>query len=101
MNRAKVFSIKALREIKNAESNDPQYARKIAQLSKLELLNEMVRFQETRSQLGKLTPELMVKGRVLFEALEKNAETETLQVLTRSYRRHLELELKEYIKNSQ
>jgi hypothetical protein len=67
-------------------------------MDKLELLEEMVRFQQERSSLGELTPSLMVRGKVLFKALEQNAETQELRLLTRSYRRHLEYELTDFLR---
>ncbi len=77
------------------------YHAKILGMNKLELLEEMVRFQELRSATGELSPESMRRGRLLFKALEDHAETEELRVLARSYRRHLDLELAEHRKNSQ
>ena len=55
----------------------------------------MVRFQEERSRVGKLTPRMMREGRHLFQALENLAETKELKILAGSYRKHLELELEE------
>lgn len=98
MSSGQVLSLKAARELRSAEETELQYQAEILVMSKLELLNEMVRFQEERSSRDALTPEMMVRGKILFAALERNAETEALRVLTRSYRRHLELELQEYLK---
>ena len=70
-----------------------RYRAKILGMEKVELLEEMVRFQEERSQTGSLTPEMMRNGRHLFQALESSAETRELKILAGSYRRHLELEL--------
>jgi hypothetical protein len=64
-------------------------------MEKVELLEEMVRFQEERSKLGQLSPQMMREGRHLFQALESSAETRELRTLAGSYRRHLELELEE------
>lgn len=97
MSSGQVLSLKAARELRSAEEAELQYQAEILVMSKLELLNEMVRFQEERSSRDSLTPEMMVRGKILFSALERNSETEALRVLTRSYRRHLELELKEYL----
>lgn len=87
-----IVSLKAVREIKDAES-DIEYRAKILGMDKLELLEEMVRFQEERSRIGHLTPRMMIEGKILFKALEDSAETNELRILTRSYRRHLEFEL--------
>jgi hypothetical protein len=87
-----IVSLKAVREIKEAES-DMAYKAKILGMDKLELLEEMVRFQEERSRVGHLTPQMMIQGKILFKALEDSAETNELRMLTRSYRRHLEYEL--------
>jgi phage terminase large subunit-like protein len=87
-----VVSLKAVREIKDAEAEDIAYRAMILSMSKLELLEEMVRYQEERSRIGHLTPSLMIRGKFLFKALEESAETHELRLLTCSYRRHLEHE---------
>jgi hypothetical protein len=79
---------------------DIAYERLIASMDKLELMEEMVRFQEDRSRLGHLTPLMMVRGICLFGALEKSAETHELMLLTGSYKRHLEFELKDLQKRN-
>jgi len=94
-----VVSLTAVRHLKEAEQEDFAYRAMILGMDKLELLEEMIRFQEERSRLGQLTPEMMVRGKHLFKALEENAETQELRLLTRSYRRHLEHELSSYVKN--
>ncbi len=73
--------------------HDPNYQLIINAMSKIELLEEMVRFQETRSTQGNLTLNMMVRGKILFRALELNAETDELRLLASSYRRHLEHEI--------
>ena len=95
-----IVSLKAVRDIKEAEG-DMAYHAKILGMDKLELLEEMVRFQEERSRVGHLTPQMMIQGKVLFKALEDSAETNELRMLTRSYRRHLEYELAALIQNEQ
>lgn len=91
-----VVSLQAVRAVKEAESEDHAYRAAILTMDKLELLEEMVRFQEERSRMGNLTLAMMVKGRHLFKALEETAETQELKILTRSYRRHLDFELQDY-----
>ncbi len=81
------------------ESDDHAYQARILSMDKLELLEEMVRFQEERSRLGHLTLTMMVRGRYLFSALEKASETNELRLLARSYRRHLEFELTAFRNN--
>lgn len=96
-----VVSLRAVRDIKEAETQDSAYHAMILGMDKLELLEEMVRFQEERSKLGHLTLSMMVRGKILFKALEDSAETQELRLLTRSYRRHLEHELAAYISSAQ
>lgn len=88
-----VISLQAARELKLTEEQDLAYQAAIACMDKLELLEEMIRFQEERSRVGRLTVSMMIRGRHLFGALERTAETNEMKVLTRSYRRHLEHEL--------
>ena len=80
--------------------HDPYYQMHINRMSKIELLEEMVRFQEERSTKGELSLTMMVRGRILFRALETHAETDELRLLASSYRRHLELEIENEIKAS-
>jgi hypothetical protein len=96
MTYTNVVSLKAAKEMKDAENQDLDYQAMILGMDKLELLEEMVRFQEERSRVGHLSVNMMLRGKHLFKALEKNAETRELQLLTRSYRRHLEAELSDY-----
>jgi hypothetical protein len=73
--------------------SDPFYQTQINRMSKIELLEEMVRFQEERTSKGGLNLTMMVRGKILFLALELHAETEELKLLASSYRRHLEHEI--------
>lgn len=93
-----VISLKALRDLKNIKDTDPNYELRISKMQKLDLLEEMIRFQEERSKIGQLTLNLMIKGRILFSALENHAETQELKLLSTSYRRHLEYEMKDFMK---
>lgn len=94
-----VVSLNAVREIRKIKGGDPAYQALVLQMDKLELLEEMMRFQEDRSRLGQLTLKMMIRGQILFKALEENAETEELRALARSYRRHLKFELDAYLKS--
>ena len=47
---SKVVSLKAVREIKDAQAEDHAYCARILTMDKMELLEEMVRFQEERSR---------------------------------------------------
>ena len=78
--------------------HDAYYQTQINRMNKIELLDEMVRFQERRSSKEKLTLTMMVRGRILFRALEIQAETEDLRLLASSYRRHLDHEINQSIK---
>lgn len=62
---------------------------------KAKLLEQMVDFQERRKKEGKLTLSLILEGISLFGDLEQCADTSELQILSRSYKRHLEHELLE------
>jgi hypothetical protein len=98
MANTNVVSIHAFRELKKSEDEDHAYQAKILAMEKLELLDEMVRFQEERTRIGHLTPTMMARGQYLFKALENSAETRELHILARSYRRHLEHELAQFLR---
>jgi hypothetical protein len=97
--KSNVVLLNVVREVQKAEKSDPAYHARILGMNKLELLEEMMLFQEAQSSSGQLTVEMMVRGQLLFKALEESAETEELRQLARSFRRHLRLELEAYMKN--
>ena len=88
-----VIDLTRERNKRGLAQHDPNYQSLINRMNKIELLEEMVRFQEERSEKGKLTLSMMVRGRILFRALELHAETHELRLLASSYRRHLEHEI--------
>ena len=94
-----VVQLKVVREIKQAEESNSSYEAHIVKMDKLELLEEMMKFQESRSITGHLTLEMMTRGQILFKRLEEIAETEELKSLAHSYRRHLKFELDSHLKN--
>lgn len=96
-----IVSLDAFRKVKQAHKDHPGYESYLKQMSKPELLEEMVRFQEERSQIGELNLNMILRGRTLFQLLEENAETRELQILSRSYRRHLEYELESFVKRTE
>ena len=93
-----LISFRALQTLQASQPEDLAYEARIKAMSKLELLEEMVRFQEERSGIEELSPSMMVRGKTLFRALEQTAETDELRLLARSYRRHLEYELADFLK---
>ena len=84
------------RAIKNAESRTLDYKARIMGMDKLELLEEMVRFQEEKARHINMPYDMMLQGQFLFKCLEESSETDELRLLTRSYRRHLEQEITTY-----
>ena len=88
-----VISIRAFKALRETDVEELAYRARILSMSKVELLEEMVRFQEERKTVVSLTPLLMLKGRHLFRALEECADSQELKILSRSYRRHLEYEI--------
>lgn len=96
-----MISLQAVRELKKSqEEEDPAYRAKIISLNKVELLEEMVHFQEERARKGRLTAQMMIRGKVLFRALEESAETEELRQFSRIYRKHLDYEFADYLKRN-
>ena len=96
-----IISLTAERTKRGLVQHDPYYQMQINRMSKIELLEEMVRFQEDRSAKGKLSLNMMVRGRILFRALEITSETDELRLLSSSYRRHLEHEIQDHVKSAQ
>lgn len=88
-----VIPIQTARKIRH-----PSYQAKIDSMNKVELLEEMARFQEERSARGWLNLDMMIRGQILFRALEASAETEELGLFSGAYRRHLKYKLNELLK---
>jgi len=88
-----VIDLVVERNKRGLAKHDPFYQMHINRMNKIELLEEMVRFQEERTTRGELSLTMMVRGRILFRALEIHAETDELRLLASSYRRHLEHEI--------
>ena len=95
MSTAKVILLQPIREFRNAQKSENSYRDWVNRLEKVELLEEMMRFQEERSKEGPLSLKTIVQGQLLFAVLEEKAETEELRHLAKSFRRHLECELRE------
>lgn len=96
-----IISLTAERNKRGLVQHDPYYQVQINRMTKIELLEEMVRFQEERTSKGKLSLNMMVRGRILFRALEVTSETDELRLLSSSYRRHLEHEIQDHVKSAQ
>lgn len=93
-----VVSLKTYRDSRTPQdvqfiTEEFAYRAKILSMDRVQLLEEMVRFQEERKAVGELTPAMMYRGRHLFRALEEAADSQELKILSRSYRRHLEYEI--------
>ncbi len=88
-----VISLRSYKALRETDAEDLAYRARILSMSKVELLEEMVRFQEERKSHATLPVSLMQRGRYLFQALEDSADSQELKILSRSYRRHLDYEL--------
>lgn len=84
-----ILDLSAARASREAQKGIDEYAARLKHMDRLELLEEMVRFQEERSLFGTLTAQMCVRGHILFKMLEIAAETHELRLLTSSYRKHL------------
>ena len=76
-------------EMRNAE-----YERKVASMDKVTLLDEMIRFQDEQMKSREPSREQLIRGRILFQALLRTAETEELRKLSGDYKTRLEDEYK-------
>ena len=94
---AQVFDIKT-KKLLVPDLTDRVYIAKIEKMDKLELLQEMVDFQELRAKQG-LTVNMMVKGISLFEMLMLQSETEELRLITKNYCSSLKTDLEKYKKH--
>ncbi len=88
-----VISLADYRSKRLADGSARGYENQILKMSKVDLLEEMVRFQEKRKITGYLTPKLIAEGIPLFKALRDQADSQELRILSQSYLRHLQYEL--------
>lgn len=79
-------------EFKRKPKENLDYKAKLLGMSKLDLLEEMVSFQEEQAIEGNLTEDAIVRGLSLFKELHRQSETSELRELTGAYKRHLEHE---------
>jgi hypothetical protein len=76
------------------EMRNPSYEVKVAAMDKVTLLDEMIRFQDEQMNTKEPTREQLIRGRILFQALLRSAETEELRKLSGDYKTRLEDEYK-------
>jgi len=76
------------------EMRNPEYESTVAQMEKVTLLDEMIRFQDEQMKSKELTREQLIRGRILFQALLRSAETDELRKLSGDYKTRLEDEYK-------
>ena len=98
---AEILDWIAARNKARLRTEDPYYQAKVNGMHMAELLEEMVAFHEKRSGKSKLSLTLMVRGRILFAALEAKASTRELRLLASSNRRHLEHEIATNLRSDQ
>lgn len=72
---------------------NPAYAAKIAKMDRLDLVNEVIHFNEERYINGGLNKDLIIRGLLLFKNMGENATTQNFKEFAMTYCKHLELEL--------
>lgn len=92
-NNSNLVVLNEWKKRKNPESDVSTYQARIDSMSKGELMEEIVRFQEQRKRNGGLTEEAIINGMILFKAMESKAETTDLKIFSKVYQRHLSYEL--------
>ena len=76
------------------EMRNPAYESKVAAMDKVTLLDEMIRFQDEQMKTREPSREQLIRGRILFQALLRSAETDELRKLSGDYKTRLEDEYK-------
>lgn len=77
------------------KNKDVAYEKTVVEKPILNLLEDMVQFQEDRARKGTLDKADMQRGIILFGQIAKKASTPELRNLAGSYERHLRECLKE------
>ena len=84
---------RALRAVANGTTQDDvEYRTRIAKMSGMFLLDEMLAFHEHKKS-NPITPFMLVRGIILFKALSERAYTPELREMTGAYHRQLERDL--------
>jgi hypothetical protein len=76
------------------EMRNPAYEVKVAEMNKVTLLDEMIRYQDELMKSKEPSREQLIRGRILFQALLRSAETDELKKLSGDYKTRLEDEYK-------
>ncbi|MBU6154765.1 MAG: hypothetical protein KGP28_10725 [Bdellovibrionales bacterium] len=76
------------------EMRNPNYEARVSAMDKVTLLDEMIRFQDEQMKTREPSREQLIRGRILFQALLRSAETDELRKLSGDYKTRLEDEYK-------
>lgn len=87
---SQIISIQKAQLKKEAQKAVLAHRERLLALTKTELLEEMVQFQNRQSLADPMPAENLYWGRALFERIEEVAETRELQILSRSFLRQLD-----------
>lgn len=88
-----VISLDTVRKDKLIKNEARAYYAHISDMDKIDLLKELASFQKERVKMGRLTLQLIVRGKILFKILEETAITDDLKKLAKTYKRYLDYEL--------
>jgi hypothetical protein len=89
---ADVFDFQAAKNKKENLLKDPFFQKYIDKMDIPQLLEEMIRYHEQKPKDKELVFS-MIRGIILFEALERKCFTEEVRLLAGSYKRHLQHEI--------
>jgi hypothetical protein len=93
---ATIIDFKSRRELYEVK-RDEAYSQKLSTMDKLQLLEEMVNFNDKRDKLG-LSVKSITEGLVLFKLLQTNAETVELREVSTRIINDLQSHLDKYKK---
>lgn len=71
------------------------YAARIAVMDYNHLLNELIDFNDEVADTNDFSRDLLVRGLILFDALDKNARTNNLKEFCSMYKNHLKIQLRD------
>ena len=85
-------------DITNCDICSDSHNSKISNMTKLELMEEMILFQKERSRMGYFTWPMIIRGQLLFKMIEESAETQEMKLLANSYLEYFNFEITNYEK---
>jgi len=91
-----VYDFQAAKNKKQNQNTDPLFQKQVDRMDRLQLMEEMIKYNDKRKESKDPNGLFwIIRGIILFTAIEHKCETNDMKALASSYRRHLQIQLDE------